>query len=182
VTGPYRCPTPCDEDCELNGWGCHEYHDERKRWEHDAEACEARMLAGNLRWLLDMGWRVSLGRHPEPRDPVQPWYLLMAIGDGRDMHCLDGVCPGDLAARAVDVARAEAGCAAKVPSVTPGCPGFQWIGQSFATCDGCGRPAWEHEGEMRLREGAKLTGSEDDWELRPWKPGEADAIKRKWGP
>lgn len=64
---------------------------------------------------------------------------------------------------------------------TPDCPGFQWIGQSFATCDGCGKPAWEHGGEMRLREGAKLViGGTGDWELRPWKPGEAEAIKRKW--
>lgn len=65
----------------------------------------------------------------------------------------------------------------------PACPGFLWIGQSFATCDGCGKPAWEHAGEMRLREGAALFGgSGADWELRPWKPGEAEAIKRKWGP
>jgi hypothetical protein len=71
-----------------------------------------------------------------------------------------------------------------VPEVASDCPGFKWIGQSFATCDGCGKPAWEHEGEMRLRKGAKLVsaGSEGDWELRPWKPGEAEAIKRKWGP
>ena len=45
-----------------------------------------------------------------------------------------------------------------------------------------GRPAWEHEGEMRLRDGASFDGGDGDWELRPWKPGEADAIKRKWGP
>jgi hypothetical protein len=60
VTTPYRCPTPCDEDCELNGWGCHEAHGERKRWEHDAEACEARMLAGSLRWLLGAGLDVQV--------------------------------------------------------------------------------------------------------------------------
>jgi hypothetical protein len=27
--------------------------------------------------------------------------------------------------------------------------GFQWIGQTIASCDGCGRPAWEHEGIER---------------------------------
>jgi hypothetical protein len=68
------------------------------------------------------------------------------------------------------------------PTPEPDCPGFQWIGQSFATCDRCGKPAWEHESEMRLREGAKLAiGGAWDWELRPWKPGEAEAIKRRWG-
>jgi hypothetical protein len=68
------------------------------------------------------------------------------------------------------------------------CGGFRWIGQSFAHCDGCGRPAWEHEGEMRLRDGASPFGAglvgepavDDAWELRPWKPGEADAIRAKW--
>lgn len=61
------------------------------------------------------------------------------------------------------------------------CRGFRWIGQSFASCDGCGRPAWEHEGVMRLRDGASLSGIDADiWELRPWEPGEADAIRQKW--
>ena len=60
------------------------------------------------------------------------------------------------------------------------CRGFWWIGQSFSSCDECGRPAWEHEGEMRLRDGATPFGGDDCWELRPWGPGEADAIKRKW--
>lgn len=63
------------------------------------------------------------------------------------------------------------------------CRGFRWIGQSFASCDGCGKPAWEHEGLLRLREGAVAIfgGSEDDYEVQPWKPGEAEAIERKWG-
>ena len=108
MTDPYRCPTPCYEDCEINGWGCHEAHEARKRWEHDAGACEALALAGNLRWLLDAGWRVSLGRYPELHDPVQPWYLQMVIvGDARDMHSIDGVSPGDLAAKAVERSRRE---------------------------------------------------------------------------
>lgn len=108
MTTLYRCPTPCDDDCEINGWACHEAHDVRSHWEHDPEACEARQLAGNLRWLLDAGWRVAFDRYPEPHDPVQPWYLQMVIvGDTRDMHCLDGVSPGDLAARAVERSQGE---------------------------------------------------------------------------
>ena len=59
------------------------------------------------------------------------------------------------------------------------CLGFWWIGQSFASCDNCGRPAWEHEGEMRPREGAGPF-SDDGCEMRPWKAGEAEAIRRRW--
>jgi hypothetical protein len=75
-------------------------------------------------------------------------------------------------------AHCDAG-ALTMAGLTMACMGFRWIGQSFACCDGCGRPAWEHAGEMRLRAGATPFGG--DWELRPWKPGEAEAIRRKWG-
>lgn len=62
------------------------------------------------------------------------------------------------------------------------CRGFRWIGQSFATCDGCGKPAWEHDGMLMLRPGSSPFGDSDmDWEVKPWGPGEADAIRRKWG-
>jgi hypothetical protein len=64
--------------------------------------------------------------------------------------------------------------------VSAACRGFRWVGQSFTCCDECGRPAWEHRGEMRLRDGATPFGGDGDWELRPWGPGEADAIRRKW--
>ncbi len=80
------------------------------------------------------------------------------------------------------IARGDAAICLDSHEETVTCRGFQWIGQSFAFCDGCGKPAWEHEGEMRLREGASLFSGSEDWELRPWRPGEAEAIKRKWGP
>jgi hypothetical protein len=66
-----------------------------------------------------------------------------------------------------------------VPEVPP-CPGFQWIGQPFTSCDRCGKPAWEHEGEMKLKPGGSFPFGDDTWEVRPWKPGEAEAIRRKW--
>lgn len=31
------------------------------------------------------------------------------------------------------------------------CEGFMWIGQSYEHCDGCSRPAWEHEGMLGNR-------------------------------
>lgn len=61
------------------------------------------------------------------------------------------------------------------------CRGFRWVGQSFASCDRCGRPAWEHQGEERVREGATVLLGDDAFEVRPWKPGEAEAIRAKWG-
>ncbi len=61
------------------------------------------------------------------------------------------------------------------------CRGFRWIGQPLTSCDGCGRPAWEHEGIEKLRDGAGPFGGEQDWEVRPWAPGFAEALRRKLG-
>lgn len=46
------------------------------------------------------------------------------------------------------------------------CTGFKYIGQPWASCDGCGRPAWEHEGVECLAEGEGPFGGR--WEIRPW--------------
>jgi len=54
------------------------------------------------------------------------------------------------------------------------CAGFEWLGQSFATCDGCGRPYWEHEFDMVLGNGG--------WERTPITPEVAASVKAKWGP
>ncbi|MFD9443376.1 hypothetical protein [Streptomyces sp. NPDC060001] len=60
------------------------------------------------------------------------------------------------------------------------CEGFVWIGQSFATCDRCAQPAWDYDGADVAVEGA---GPFDDRRtVRPWEPGEADAIRAKWAP
>ncbi|MEV0556284.1 hypothetical protein AB0I27_22880 [Streptomyces sp. NPDC050597] len=61
----------------------------------------------------------------------------------------------------------------------PVCEGFVWIGQSFATCDRCGQPAWDHAGEEIAVEGADPFDTRRT--VRPWKPGQADAIRAKWG-
>ena len=65
---------------------------------------------------------------------------------------------------------------APAPEPEP-CLGFRWIGQPWTSCDGCGRPAWEHEGMLFLKEGAGPFGSDEDWEMRPWTPGRWDAIR-----
>lgn len=33
------------------------------------------------------------------------------------------------------------------------CPAFQWIGQSWASCDNCGKPFWEHTHETVSADG-----------------------------
>lgn len=64
------------------------------------------------------------------------------------------------------------------------CPeGFHWIGQSFAHCDKCGLPAWEHEGMATARRPESPWSFEPDdqyWVLKPWAPGEREACRRKW--
>lgn len=65
------------------------------------------------------------------------------------------------------------------------CPeGFHWLGQSFAHCDKCGLPAWEHEGTASLPVDRALKSPYDDtrWVLKPWEPGEREACRAKWEP
>ncbi|MFC8531874.1 hypothetical protein [Nocardia sp. NPDC057227] len=67
------------------------------------------------------------------------------------------------------------GPAPSVPTPAPGeaCAGFAWLGQSFAYCDRCARPFWEHTHEDRLRDGV--------WVQEPITPEDAAACRRKWG-
>jgi len=61
------------------------------------------------------------------------------------------------------------------------CQGFVWIGQSFATCDRCAQPAWEHEG-ADVPVDDKAGPFDNRRTIRPWEPGEADRIRAKWTP
>jgi hypothetical protein len=53
--------------------------------------------------------------------------------------------------------------------------GFAWVGQSFDTCDVCGRPAWEHPG---IETAPETPFGALRWRL--WRDGEAEAIRAKW--
>lgn len=82
---------------------------------------------------------------------------------------------------AVRVMNGERTCiTADIPAPRPpkACEGFRWIGQSWASCDGCGRPAREHEGTAVLKEGSGPFGGDMDWEVKPWAPGRRDAARR----
>lgn len=59
------------------------------------------------------------------------------------------------------------------------CDGFRWIGQPLSTCDGCGRPAWEHAGMHVYPRSSGPFDTIPGW-TKPWAPGEADAIRAKW--
>lgn len=67
-----------------------------------------------------------------------------------------------------------------MPDLSPEpCEAFHWIGQPMTSCDRCGKPAWEHKGRAVLPENSGPF-TPDTWELKPWEPGQAEAIKRKW--
>lgn len=107
MTAAYRCPTPCDDDCELHGWGCHEAHGERKRWEHDAEECERRTWVEGFLRLLDAGWSVNLRRPLQPADPLEPFGIeLIDRAEAVRFRC-DGASSGETLARAVDWSMTE---------------------------------------------------------------------------
>jgi hypothetical protein len=54
-------------------------------------------------------------------------------------------------------------------SAEPACDGFKWIGQSFASCDDCGQPYWDHEfdsfREVRITP-AEAAKCRERWERR----------------
>lgn len=104
----YNCPTPCDEDCEINGWGCHEAHDIPSHHEHDPADCEGRMLAANLRCLIDAGLLVTFGAYPE-RSLVrlEKYYVKVAEREALTARIYHGVTPGDAVARARQSAEQE---------------------------------------------------------------------------
>lgn len=65
-------------------------------------------------------------------------------------------------------------------AVTP-CPdGFVWIGQSFEHCDACGLPAWDHTGWSEPNGEMLSPFDMRPWVLKPFEPGEADAVRAKW--
>ncbi len=56
------------------------------------------------------------------------------------------------------------------------CPdGFHWIGPSFAHCDQCGFPAWEHEGDHK-----PLSPFGDAFEVVPYTDEQKATMRRKW--
>lgn len=52
------------------------------------------------------------------------------------------------------------------PEPQSACEGFQWIGQSWEHCNGCSRPAWEHEGYEEM--GASSPFGDGELKLAPW--------------
>lgn len=57
------------------------------------------------------------------------------------------------------------------------CRGFVWVGQSFAYCDGCGHPYWEHD-FIQVLSGNPFTGTV---ERTPISADAKAAVKARWG-
>lgn len=74
---PYRCPTPCDPDCELNGWSCHEFHQVPWKRGHDPQACESQALTANILSLVDAGWFLQIGRCEVPDGQPPVWFAAL---------------------------------------------------------------------------------------------------------
>ncbi len=111
-------------------------------------------------------------------EPCDVHERLMSHHDGSHELCAPNCETAD-GPRRVAAEEQPAETQAQHVEPSPVCQGFQWIGQSFATCDRCGHPAWDHRGEDVAVEGA---GPFDNRRtVRPWKPGEADRIRAKWG-
>ena len=66
------------------------------------------------------------------------------------------------------------------PPPKPECKGFQWVGQSFASCEGCGQPFWEHTYDTRMRSGAGPF-DDDPFEYVLITDEQKAACKAKWG-
>jgi hypothetical protein len=64
------------------------------------------------------------------------------------------------------------------PAPEPPCKGFQWIGQSWKHCDGCGQPRWEHDFDEQLKKGSGPFDSE--WEYVPISDERKAAMRAKW--
>jgi len=165
--------------------------------EHRFALSEALGLGAGAPWDAIHDRVTELGLPPLHRDPVARRLGLVAEhratvlekaadwfeSDGRYVQQMFGhQAAAELRRMAAEPAPADTGHddSETEGQAPPVCQGFVWIGQSFATCDRCGQPAWEHAGEEVPVEGA---GPFDNRRtVRPWKPGQADAIRAKWAP
>ena len=165
--------------------------------EHRLALSEALGLGAGAPWDAIHDRATELGLPPLHRDPVARRLGLVAEhratvlekaadwfeSDGRYVQQMFGhQAAAELRRMAAEPAPADTGHddSETEGQAPPVCQGFVWIGQPFTTCDRCGQPAWEHAGEEVPVEGA---GPFDNRRtVRPWKPGQTDAIRAKWAP
>jgi hypothetical protein len=66
------------------------------------------------------------------------------------------------------------------------CPAFAWIGQSFAHCDDCGEPYWDHTHRYALGDENRQATTAGPFApsrhqfLKVITRKEADAVRAKW--
>jgi hypothetical protein len=112
----------------------------------------------------------AVARPGQPlRGELKPWQLLADQPDE----------PLPQTERVVGGRRLTRSGQPETDEASPVCQGFVWIGQSFAICDRCAQPAWEHAGE-EIPVGRGSLFGDVRTTVRAWEPGEADAIRAKW--
>lgn len=61
------------------------------------------------------------------------------------------------------------------PQAAAKCRWFVWVGQPWTSCEVCGRPAWDHDGEA-VPDGQPFTRLIG----KPWRDGEADRMRARF--
>lgn len=59
------------------------------------------------------------------------------------------------------------------------CKGFRWVGQTFASCENCGQPYWEHTHDEQMRKDAGPF-DDDPWVYVPITGEQKAACKARW--
>ena len=60
------------------------------------------------------------------------------------------------------------------------CKGFAWVGQSFAHCEQCGEPYWEHQYDKQIKRGSGPF-DDDSWHYVLITDELKAAVRAKWG-
>lgn len=58
------------------------------------------------------------------------------------------------------------------------CPGFQWVGQSFQYCDGCGEPYWDHQYDCQIDRDSGPFGTR--WKRKLISKESKARVKARW--
>lgn len=133
-----------------------------------------RYVVRRLSQYLDVDGEWLTGPDDTEQWRADNWHSYDTAADLARVAAAELTFKGQTAAQILDAER---------PPKTP-CPeGFHWMGQSFAHCDMCGLPAWEHDGMAE----PKRTGTVSDvfssnghWVLKPWTPEGREACRRRW--
>lgn len=132
--------------------------------------------------------RTETGHKPGAKDPSVADLRALAEDEIGDVYAyLDllatklGTRVEDCAVRKFNRVSVREGHPERLPEETAEpapCDGFRYIGQPLSSCDGCGRPYWEHTHDRQMRPGAGPFDP-DPWVLVPITVEKAQAMRRR---